>query len=110
MRIAVPVLGSKSHGVSEAGPQVLQNLKNDPDIQQAIAAMVEKWCEYIPDFCRAVFRLVDLDDSGIISEREVELLRALTDAFLHLENPDKDDILAYAIALFNAIDRNGDNM
>lgn len=40
--------------------------------------------EYTPDLCRNIFRLLDLDKSGRISSRELNVLKALMDGFLRL--------------------------
>merc|ERR1719443_1931887 len=46
--------------------------------------VMKKAAEYTPDLCRNIFRLLDIDKSGRISTRELNVLKALMDGFLRL--------------------------
>merc|ERR1719443_193151 len=46
--------------------------------------VMKKAAEYTPDLCRNLFRLLDVDKSGRITNRELNVLKALMDAFLRL--------------------------
>jgi Ca2+-binding EF-hand superfamily protein len=78
-------------GLGEAAATQLkmqQNFQNSPEIKeiqkkvQLIA--IEKVQAHIPDMCRNLFQLLDLDKSGTISRRELNMLKALMDGFLRL--------------------------
>lgn len=103
--------------------QALEQLKDSDELRPALLRGWERSQEYYPEFVRAMFRLIDLDDSGTISSQEITLLRAILDAMIHLgqravadpsdpaqrlEGSFEDNMKALALAMFDAIDRNGD--
>jgi Ca2+-binding EF-hand superfamily protein len=103
--------------------KAIQELKNSEELKPALLRGWERSQEYYPEMVRAMFRLLDLDDSGTISTQEITLLRAVMDAMIHLgqravadpndpgqmlEGSFEDNMKALALAGFDAIDRNGD--
>jgi len=61
-------------GVQAASSEVLPALKRG----------VDRGSEYLPEYARALFRFLDIDGSGFITKKEIQLLKALLDALLHL--------------------------
>merc|ERR1719240_1192620 len=57
-----------------------------PDFKIALghvmAATKEKYVEVIPEMARQIFRLIDLDNSGTVSVREITVLKAVMDGLL----------------------------
>merc|ERR1719446_447569 len=50
----------------------------------AMAVYQTKLCEFAPEICRQIFKLIDIDNSGTITRREVTVLKAVMDGFLRL--------------------------
>lgn len=103
--------------------KALEELKASEELKPALLRGWERSQEYLPEMVRAMFRLLDLDDSGTISTQEITLLRAVLDAMIHLgqravadpndpgqrlDGSFEDNMKALALAGFDAIDRNGD--
>jgi len=54
-------------------------------INQKVQESVSKnSAQYAPDLCRNIFQLLDLDKSGRITHRELNVLKALMDGFLRI--------------------------
>jgi len=114
--------------VSQAGsqPQALELLDFIKE------KMLAKSIELCPEFCRQMFKVLDLDNSGKITTRELSAWTALTDGFLRLgamkdkldEQLDPElsaeekaklacrsltsEAKKMALALFDVMDRDGD--
>merc|ERR1711957_792211 len=63
-----------TQGVQAASSEVLPAMKRG----------VERGSEYLPEYARTLFRFLDIDGSGVITKKEIQLLKALLDALLHL--------------------------
>lgn len=101
-------------GFEAASPQLLPAMKRGCD----------RGSEYLPEYARALFRFLDIDGSGFITKKEIQLLKALLDALLHLgerachdlssgelkpmEGDYKDNAKELAFAIFDVLDRDGD--
>lgn len=71
--------------VKEDVANAFQNNKEIQDIQKRVLELWnQKTVEFVPDICRNLFRLLDLDKSGKISARELNILKALMDGVLRL--------------------------
>lgn len=70
---------ASSDVVEQIGKDEVQNI-----IAKIVAATQKKAVEYVPEICRQAFRLIDLDNSGEITTRELTVLKALLDGFLRL--------------------------
>merc|ERR1719386_257550 len=95
-----------------------------PQILPALKRGQERGTEYLPEYARALFRFLDIDCSGFITKKEIQLLKALLDAMLHLgerachdmsggelrpmEGDYKDNGKELAFAIFDVLDRDGD--
>jgi len=103
--------------------QALEELAKSDELKPALLRGWERGQEYLPEMVRAMFRLIDLDDSGTISSQEITLLRAVLDGMIHLgqravadpndpsqklEGSFEDNMKSLALAIFDSIDRNGD--
>jgi len=94
------------------------------DFIPALKRAQERSSEYLPEYARALFRFLDIDGSGLITKKEIQLLKALLDALLHLgerachdmssgepkpmEGDYKDNAKELAFAIFDVLDRDGD--
>jgi Ca2+-binding EF-hand superfamily protein len=94
------------------------------DFLPALKRGQERGSEYLPEYARALFRFLDIDCSGFITKKEIQLLKALLDALLHLgerachdlssgelkpmEGDYKDNGKELAFAIFDVLDRDGD--
>lgn len=101
-------------GVESMSAEILPALKRGQD----------RGSEYLPEYARALFRFLDIDGSGCITKKEIQLLKALLDALLHLgerachdmssgelkpmEGDYKDNAKELAFAIFDVLDRDGD--
>lgn len=90
----------------------------------ALKRAQERCSEYLPEYARALFRFLDIDGSGCITKKEIQLLKALLDALLHLgerachdmssgelrpmDGDYKDNAKELAFAIFDVLDRDGD--
>merc|ERR1719335_1542594 len=68
--------------------EMQKSFQNNPEII-AINQRVQEACKkkaeaYAPEMARCIFKLLDLDKSGKISSRELNVLKALMDGFLRL--------------------------
>merc|ERR1719335_476027 len=133
-----------------ARPEQVEGLSKE-QVKQIITKIVvatqKKAVEFVPEICRQMFRFIDLDNSGLVTGRELTVLKALLDGMLRLGTlaiidkeiinaeqkaflmemyPDlfrlsaaEQDVVrptmemeakALLVALFDAIDRDGDGL
>merc|ERR550537_477843 len=73
---------------SGPGSEVGDAFAKNPEvmaINQKVQEETKKvMAQYAPDLCRNLFRLLDLDKSGRITTRELNVLKALMDGFLRI--------------------------
>merc|ERR1739848_367944 len=72
----------------DAGEKIMEQLTCNPEalevLEKIVKALKEKAEELTPEFCRQLFKLMDLDNSGKITSRELHILKATMDGFLRL--------------------------
>jgi len=95
--------------------KVALNSEAQPLVARAIVVAQAKAVDCARDFCKALFHLCDIDCTGKITTREIEILKAFLDCFLRLGNVANDSQTAWNVAeelllaLFDMIDQRCDN-
>merc|ERR1712232_1141592 len=114
-----PEIGAQL-GMVTAG---LDKLMASPEWKPAMERVKEKVSSFMPEACRTIFRFLDLDENGTITGKEIQLLKHVLDALVHLgqratasagslEQKEKgtvqEDAKDICCAIFDILDRDGD--
>lgn len=101
----------------------LDKLMASSEWPAAMERVKEKVASFMPEACRTIFKFLDLDENGTITGKEIQLLKHVLDAFVHLgqratasagtlEQKEKgtvqEDAKDICCAIFDILDRDGD--
>jgi Ca2+-binding EF-hand superfamily protein len=101
----------------------LDRLMQSSEWKPAMERVKEKGSSFMPEVCRTIFKFLDLDESGTISQKEIQMLKHILDAFVHLgeratasagsleqkaKGSVQDDAKDICCAIFDILDRDGD--
>jgi len=88
--------------VAEMVVGAVGQFSSSQNFQTALLIAKDKAGESVPEFCRAIFKLLDLDGNGTISSREMSALKAILDAILHIGDRAIQDPVPGAAVHFGA--------
>merc|ERR1711862_865719 len=121
---AASAFGGPMAGQEEMFSAAMAEFAGSGSIPAALKRAQERATEYLPEYVRSIFKFLDLDENGTITEKEVQLLKAVLDALLHLgerpvsavsaegaapvEGSVADSAKTLCATVFDAVDRDGD--